>query len=301
MTHILSNPGYPHGSNRLYRAKSADIYENVLRRNAHESFSNRDELNRIRSLSRQAWKNEWEDPGVPELKKPEHYTTTYGFNFSKKRLSEPTKSRPTSPTRRNNPHPTRVFLHNHLREAPGFKTHRVKTGQDPYRGLGHRPKPAPIDMQRTMYYTEHEIYDLQKQRRAEELKSLLHPVSWQATQAWLRMAPEKDKRIVENMLMSADEDQEFQETLQETFKPEVVVSVNRWLKKAGKEEETAVKRLVRTLATDPMKNGYIDPTKTGTLPRDRYILGRYGDVKHQSHRLIHRPQYNLHPEWLTAE
>lgn len=99
MTHILVNPGYP----RHRRSKTVDA--SLL--SGRKQLLTSHEFDRIRSESRQAWLADWEDPGKPCVKKVGEYTTTYSVHHNHKRLDKPTRSRPTSPTRRNNPHPTK--------------------------------------------------------------------------------------------------------------------------------------------------------------------------------------------------
>lgn len=107
MTHILTNPGYP--NNLRFRSKSADVFREHERRKQGISKS---DFDKIRSLSRQSWKHTWENPGEPlPSVKCNHFVTTYSSTHNYRALQEPTPCRPTSPTRRNNPHPTRfVFL-----------------------------------------------------------------------------------------------------------------------------------------------------------------------------------------------
>lgn len=103
MTHISSNRDYPH--NLRFRSKSA------VELGDHEKTKDgisKKELDKIRSLSRQSWKCSWEDPGNPlPGVKSNHFVTTYSTTHNYKALRELTPCRPTSPTRRNNPHPTR--------------------------------------------------------------------------------------------------------------------------------------------------------------------------------------------------
>lgn len=107
MTHILTNPGYPNGLR--FRSKSADVFREHERRKQGISQS---DFDKIRSLSRQSWKHTWQNPGEPlPSVKCNHFVTTYSTTHNYRALQEPTPCRPTSPTRRNNPHPTRlVFL-----------------------------------------------------------------------------------------------------------------------------------------------------------------------------------------------
>jgi hypothetical protein len=103
MTHILVNPGY---SRKHARARTVD--DNlVLARQKHNrrKYLTESEFNHIRSESRLKWLAAWEDPGKPVVKSVYDWESTYSRQHDFKQLNQPTKSRPTSPTRRNNPHP----------------------------------------------------------------------------------------------------------------------------------------------------------------------------------------------------
>lgn len=103
MTHVLTNPHLP-PQGMKFRSKSAEI----SRKHVQKIGLSNKELDRIRSLSRQSWNRQYEDPGNPLPRvTTNHYQTTYTTSYSYKNLDEPTPSRATSPTRRNNPHPTK--------------------------------------------------------------------------------------------------------------------------------------------------------------------------------------------------
>ena len=106
MTHILTNPGYP--NSLRFRSKSVDVLREHEKR---EEGLPKTELDKIRSLSRQSWKDTWQDPGNPLPRvKSNHFVTTYSTTHNYRALRELTPCRPTSPTRRNNPHPTRSVV-----------------------------------------------------------------------------------------------------------------------------------------------------------------------------------------------
>ena len=92
--HVL--PGYGNPVTRLRRAHSAyPLDRNKLKEFAMECVPPLEQrtLDDIRANARQAW-------SLPDREK-----TTYGHFHRGKDLDEPTKSRPTSPTRRHKPHP----------------------------------------------------------------------------------------------------------------------------------------------------------------------------------------------------
>ncbi|XP_068717965.1 uncharacterized protein [Montipora capricornis] len=300
MTHILTNPDYSH--NHRFRSKSA--VELRDREKTKDGIS-KTELDTIRSLSRQSWKNMWEDPGNPLPRvKSNHFVTTYSATHNYKALRELTPCRPSSPTRRNNPHPTRSFLRLHLRQAKGFPKAKEKLGQDPY-DEGYEPD-EPNDAQQTMYYTLWEMKDKEKRGAEEALKAVMNPKSLPAAQAWVKNASLKDKTIVADMMNTASKSISMDKTISTTFKPDVVPAVNRWLKKAGREEQEAVIRLMRTLASDPIHKATIEPTYTGHQHPDRYILGKYkvhqpGTTQMHVHVQNYFPKkshFKANPAWL---
>lgn len=302
MTHILSNPGFPH--NMKFRSKSADVFRAHERRK--EGIS-KTEFEKIRAMSRQSWNEDYELPGNPLPRVgSNHFVSTYSTNHNYRVLDEYTPTRPTSPSRRNNPHPTRAFLHQRLREAPGFQKPKVKPDQDPYQ-VGYRPDKEPINTQRTMYYTLWEMKDLQKRGADEALKAVMRPNEVPTTRAWIKNASVKDRRIVEDLLHYSNQHKQIEQGVRTTFKPDVVPAVNRWLKQAGREEQASVMRLIKTLSSDPYKDGYIDTRMTGQLNPNRYILGAFGSCteryKPKPRVSVHRPyrtDLTMHPECLTA-
>lgn len=156
MTHVLTNPGYPH--NLRFRSKSAEV---LRKHDIQKEGISKAESDKIRSLSRQSWNTNWEDPGNPLPRvRSNHFVTTYSTTHNYRALRELTPCRPTSPTRRNNPHPTRSFLRLQLRQAKGFPQAKEKPGQDPY-DVGYRPD-EPNYAQQTMYYTLWEMKDIEK-------------------------------------------------------------------------------------------------------------------------------------------
>lgn len=304
MTHVLTNHGYPH--DLRFRSKSAEIFREHERR---KEGIPRTEFDKIRSLSRQSWQRSWENPGDPlPTVKCNHFVTTYSTTHNYKALQEPTPCRPTSPTRRNNPHPTRSFLRLHLRQAKGFPKPKEKPGQDPC-DVGYKPE-EPNDKQQTMYYTLWEMKDREKRGMDKVLKATMTPNAVPAAQAWVRNAGMKDRKIVSKMLDVVHDTQNVDQTISSTFRPDIVPAVNRWLKKAGNEEQQAVMRLIRTLASNPVNDGTIDPEYTGQQHPDRYILGKYTvcqsgnkgkgipiTVKNHFPKKSH---FKAHPAWLQA-
>ena len=73
-------------------------------------------------------------------------------------------------------------------------------------------------------------------------------------------------------------------------------------------EQQAVMRLIRTLASDPVREGTIDPRYTGQQDPDRYILGKYQvhqpetrgiPIRVQNH-FPKKSHFKAHPAWLQT-
>lgn len=69
---------------------------------------NKEELKDIMSKSKSLW-------SVKDT-----YETTYGSSYRDYEFKEKPFVRPSSPTRKNNPHPPKVFMSSHLRDIPGY-------------------------------------------------------------------------------------------------------------------------------------------------------------------------------------
>lgn len=92
--HVL--PGYGQPVTYLRRAKSAyPLDKSKIKEYAAQNVPapERNELLRIKSQARDQWL------GLDRA------ATTYDFQFKYRNLDQPTQSRPTSPTRKNKPHP----------------------------------------------------------------------------------------------------------------------------------------------------------------------------------------------------
>lgn len=86
------NPGY----NRIVTKFSSAINNPTGEKRPLEV--NRADLDAIRAKSREVWSMK------------DNSETTYGFYFGDPLIKEKTNLRPTSPTRRNNPHPNRYII-----------------------------------------------------------------------------------------------------------------------------------------------------------------------------------------------
>ncbi|XP_069487331.1 uncharacterized protein [Ambystoma mexicanum] len=121
-------------------------------------------------------------------------STVYGGEFGGKVLDEPSwrRMRPSSPTRMNKPHPPEVFLVTRLRYLPGYYNCEQRTG------AAHHA---------------HENASLGKSTPISNLKRLQHvrisdhlfcdSNARLAAQAWMKIASERDRTAVEQMINSA--------------------------------------------------------------------------------------------------
>ncbi len=112
MTHILADREYPNNVRqrveRSYNHRRLPGLHELQRRRNHGGITN-DEFESIRAFSRQSWASECDEQDPVKSS----FSTTYSSFHHSGRLSKfegtqyRPQSRPTSPTRRNNPHPCR--------------------------------------------------------------------------------------------------------------------------------------------------------------------------------------------------
>ncbi|XP_006114748.1 uncharacterized protein C4orf51 homolog [Pelodiscus sinensis] len=190
----------------------------------------------------EAWKR--------EAQRQANCATTYSASYGKKELPEPAswRAKPSSPTRINRPHPPEVFMVNKLHYIPGcYDSDKQTAAADKgkcYEYPGYREDSKYV-RQRIVYQNMHCG------------PSKAH----QAAQNWIKDASENGGRTIEKMKNVAAESQKMQTvphkththtcsvTYQESNKPEFVVSMNHWLKKAGREETAEVEKARQSFLT----------------------------------------------------
>jgi len=90
----------------------------------------RDEFLQIKKNAKKTFKSEYD--------RQQSSATCYGGTYNLKRVDEPTSARirPSSPSRKNRPHPPRVFMVNRLRNIDGYyqpeSVNRSQTGFNNY-------------------------------------------------------------------------------------------------------------------------------------------------------------------------
>jgi len=187
-----------------------------------------EQFEQIRSFSRQSWKSECEEQDAFKSR----FETTYlaYHQFRKESSNEGEKyrarSRPTSPTRKNNPHPPRQFITLHIKEAPGFQYKKESPTSTPYR-VGKRYEKEEIFDDKKLYYST-PTHDELKRWEMKNIKS-----------------------------------------------GDVNVSLHRWLKETGIEEEEKCKLLKKKLSREHKLLPEVNSKYIGRLNPDRYVLGKY--------------------------
>lgn len=254
------------------------------------------EFDRIRSESRLAWLADWEDPGksCTNKKSVAQFPTTYSSLHNLKVLDRPTRSRPTSPTRRNNPHPTKVFLHLRVLKDKGYPSSNQKPGQNPYSDkYGYETSSAPVP-KGTMYYTLKDIRRLERTGQTEMFKESMNFHPEEPNETWLN-TPMRGERAFHDLSLNRSENSVMCETIENSFKPEVVPSLHRWLKQAGKEEKEATTKLLKSLALDSLKN-----PRFRSVDPNRYVLRKYESTPRVTIHRPYRTDFVFHPELMTT-
>ncbi|KAJ1216636.1 hypothetical protein NDU88_004237 [Pleurodeles waltl] len=239
-------------------------------RPASSMLRDRKGLEEITRRARSAW-------GYEERRRAKS-STVYGGEFGQKLLDEPsrTRVRPSSPTRRNKPHPPEVFLVTRLRSLPGYFNCATDRGHE-MPSVGKNTQMSNRKQSQHVKIPQHIFTD-----------SNIHL----ATQAWMKIASERDCKAIECMINSAAEKEQKNKTemgrksyihqaLTQAVRPEAVASAHRWLKKADAEETAAVERLLKTLSSGPPKRP--PPIKT--------------TATYQPGKIKHAMSYQIHPEW----
>ncbi|ESO90676.1 hypothetical protein LOTGIDRAFT_233686 [Lottia gigantea] len=284
--HIL--PGYGNPVSRLRRVRHVGypIENDWLLKMKQETNLDRSEFEMIRAKARHVWS------------KPDREKTTYRFHYNGDEIGSLVPRRPTSPTRRNNPHPPVVFLHNKLHQVGGYdKPDTSINYTTPYQVDGSEGL-SPIEnharkLTRSKYLDRPSTAAINQYRDDYRLKEFLEPTAAQATQAFLNQAnqPEKDEAL------QRLEDQRFQyfESQKYGTSPRAQTaypSTYRWMKIAGPNEN------YRLNGVPYPENIQVNPPLPGPLE----LLG----LRRCQNKQTKRPQlrfnsargdYSIHPDW----
>ncbi|XP_072171307.1 uncharacterized protein [Diadema setosum] len=308
--HIL--PGYGHPVSR-FRSKSADPTMTGYRyRGPPAQPLSSTEFQAIKADAMQAWTEDKLDWNKTPDKKP----TTYAHTYYKKEQIPPehlASMRPSSPLRRNKPHPKNVFLTCRLHKVPGY--------HDPYSAMGkelgtvHGFQNPDTTIREDVYQVDSLCSENEQRGRAHlrhkyfarprtasvltyhndsSTKRVVNdPWSAQAAEAWMKLANERDRKAVRNMIERANV-----RGLQITHRSDkeqipYKASSHRFLKAAGAKEATSVDRVMQTLASKPksvpMSGPHFHITDYSNLTTANYIRV---NPKHT------RPDYVIHPEFV---
>ncbi|XP_028409357.1 uncharacterized protein LOC114531961 [Dendronephthya gigantea] len=281
MTHILVNPGY---SLKHVRARTVD--DDLTGQKYNQRKLTEIEMKNIRSESRLTWLAAWEDPGKPAVKSVHDWHSTYSRQHDFKQLDRPTKSRPTSPTRRNNPHPPGVFLRLRVSKEKGYPSVHPKPPQNPYEEkYVYDSAPVPDG---TMYYSLKDIQRLKRDGHTEVLRKALRPNeesnfnSFGVPEHGRDFSPSSSRRNSNHIAKM---------TPDHPSKPAFVPSLHRWLKCAGVEE--------REKMNNARRNAWLQDSKFKTVDPNRYLLRTYDSTPQVKIHRPYRKEFGIHPELWT--
>ncbi|XP_033111213.1 uncharacterized protein LOC117112247 [Anneissia japonica] len=254
-----------------YRSRSADPVMTGYRHRVMEYPSpSPKELDAIRQEAAMAWTSELKEWD----KKPSVRPTTYSHSFYNKghvSTESLTKARPTSPTRRNKPHPPNVFLTCHLKDVPGYydpgsafgkELNTVEGFQNPdsrvkteiYRidGVCHRREQQQRQKLREKYIGRPATTGVLQYREDKAMKELFQdPRAAQAAEAWMKLARRKDREAVRSMIDTASNKGYCIKSSKHNVKVPYQSSIHRYLKAAGAKEAKSASKLFETLDSNP--------------------------------------------------
>lgn len=264
-----------------------------------------EEFEKIKHKASAVWREEHEN-GLKSV-------TTYSAEYKKKQLDEPTQNlvRPHSPTRRNKPHPSELFLVTRLHKIPRHyntaKGASILPSRDKWEEVlrlspgwcKSNPLPqAAVNSNRTREKQQKLTDVIAVCSSFQTLFSNSNTV--RVAEAWMKFANEKDRQAVNRMMdcaISASVDITRSNTPRQSYisqalsrfvKCQYITSINHWLQKAKNEETSAVERLLRTLSR-------INP---------RNVQGPHFQLANCAClcEMTSKPyiyDYQIHPEWVT--
>ncbi|XP_065453851.1 uncharacterized protein C4orf51 homolog [Chrysemys picta bellii] len=132
-----------------------------------------------------------------EAQREANCATTYSAGYGKKELAEPARTKPSSPTRINRPHPPEVFMVNQLHYIPGYYNSDKQTAAAD-KGKCHE---YPGYREDSKYVRQQVVYQNMYCGASK---------SHQAAQNWIKHASENEGRNIEKMKNFAVESQKMQ-------------------------------------------------------------------------------------------
>ncbi|XP_061189356.1 uncharacterized protein LOC133197374 [Saccostrea echinata] len=294
--HVL--PGYGQPVTYLRRAKSAyPLDKTKIKEYAvlNVPAPDRNELLRIKNQA----KNQW--MGL------DRSATTYDFQFKPKYLDQPTPSRPTSPTRKNKPHPPLVFLTNRLHYIPGYHNADTTINKPVYQVDASVPfeEQAQRWAIRDKYIGKPSAKAINQYTDKYGYREYFDPVEAQAAEAWTKISDEKDLYQLPNVLEEqkgkhiTEPNVEHGIPLEEPQRPKTALaSTYRWMKYAGAAENLELHRALEAIRNREQLPNMMRYSRSGIGSTE---MRRREDIEAmQRTRYISKPSrgdFLMHPDW----
>lgn len=297
--HVL--PGYGQPVTYLRRAKSAyPLDKSKIKEYAAQNVPapERNELLRIKSQARDQWL------GLDRA------ATTYDFQFKYRNLDQPTQSRPTSPTRKNKPHPPLVFLTNRLHYVPGYHNADTTINRPVYQVDASVPyeEQAQRWALRDKYIGKPSAKAINQYTDKYGYREYFDPVEAQAAEAWTKLADDKDLYQLPNVLDEqkgkhiTEPNVEHGIPLQEPLRPKTAMaSTYRWMKYAGASENMELHRALEAIRNRGKMPNMMRYSRNGIGSTE---MRRRDDIEAvQRTRYVAKPSrgdFLMHPDWPSS-
>lgn len=297
--HVL--PGYGQPVTYLRRAKSAyPLDKSKIKEYAAQNVPapERNELLRIKSQARDQWM------GLDRA------ATTYDFQFKYRNLDQPTQSRPTSPTRKNKPHPPLVFLTNRLHYVPGYHNADTSINKPVYQVDASVPyeEQAQRWALRDKYIGKPSAKAINQYNDRYGYREYFDPVEAQAAEAWTKLADDKDLYQLPNVLDEqkgkhvTEPNVEHGIPLEEQQRPKTAMaSTYRWMKYAGASENMELHRALEAIRNRGQLPNMMRYSRNGIGSTE---MRRRDDIEAmQKTRYVAKPSrgdFLMHPDWPSS-
>lgn len=297
--HVL--PGYGQPVTYLRRAKSAyPLDKSKIKEYAAQNVPapERNELLRIKSQARDQWL------GLDRA------ATTYDFQFKYRNLDQPTQSRPTSPTRKNKPHPPLVFLTNRLHYVPGYHNADTTINRPVYQVDASVPyeEQAQRWALRDKYIGKPSAKAINQYTDKYGYREYFDPVEAQAAEAWTKLADDKDLYQLPNVFDEqkgkhiTEPNVEHGIPLQEPQRPKTAMaSTYRWMKYAGASENMELHRALEAIRNRGQMPNMMRYSRNGIGSTE---MRRRDDIEAvQRTRYVAKPSrgdFLMHPDWPSS-
>lgn len=294
-------PGYGQPVTYLRRAKSAyPLDKSKIKEYAAQNVPapERNELLRIKSQARDQWL------GLDRA------ATTYDFQFKYRNLDQPTQSRPTSPTRKNKPHPPLVFLTNRLHYVPGYHNADTTINRPVYQVDASVPyeEQAQRWALRDKYIGKPSAKAINQYTDKYGYREYFDPVEAQAAEAWTKLADDKDLYQLPNVLDEqkgkhiTEPNVEHGIPLQEPQRPKTAMaSTYRWMKYAGASENMELHRALEAIRNRGQMPNMMRYSRNGIGSTE---MRRRDDIEAvQRTRYVAKPSrgdFLMHPDWPSS-